>query len=169
MLLGALLSKVQIEKTATASGAYGSVYVAFDDLARAYCVKLMKKHVLGTRRLFNQEIWMLKMAHKIGSPNLLKLLDYDEDEDYFRILTPLHRGGDLRDGLAILETLSWKEREELVKCTMIKILRGVNDLHQQNLVHRYVNLIFFAKMFRPSKKKSTNFWKVRKNRFFFLS
>ena len=65
-------------------------------------------------------------------PNIMKIYEYYEDEQYMMIVGELYSGGELLDKIIEMKSFSEKKAAEAMK----QILSAVNYCHKNKIVHR---------------------------------
>lgn len=79
--------------------------------------------------LLKREIYIMK---KVNHPNILKLYEVYEDDEYFFLVLELVEGSELFDKIVDLGNYSEKDAANIVR----QIVRAVEYLHQNGIVHR---------------------------------
>ena len=126
------------------SGAFSKVYKARHKLSKALrCVKKLSKKDLtdDEKAKLVEEVAILKT---LDHPNILKVLEFYQNEKYFFIVTEFLEGGELFD--RIMECSSFSE--EGATGVMEQILSAVLYLHKHGFIHRDLkpeNIIFETK------------------------
>lgn len=126
------------------SGAFSKVYKARHKLSKALrCVKKLSKKDLTEeeKEKLIEEVSILKT---LDHPNILKVLEFYQNEKYFFIVTEYLEGGELFD--RIMEAQSFTE--ETAVATMEQIMSAVVYLHKHGFIHRDLkpeNIIFETK------------------------
>ena len=126
------------------SGAFSKVYKARQKLSKALrCVKkLSKKDLTDEEKLkLVEEVAILK---SLDHPNIVKVLEFYQNDKYFFIVTEYLEGGELFD--RIMECQSFTEGASVE--VMQQILSAVLYLHRQGFIHRDLkpeNIIFETK------------------------
>ncbi|CAG8601060.1 25398_t:CDS:2, partial [Racocetra persica] len=125
-------------------GAYGQVKLAYNknDLEKKrvvlkYVVKSRilvdcwtRDKVLGTVPL---EIHILHTLRRFPHPNIVQMVDFFEDDDYYYIEMGLHGAGmDLFDYIELNTTMA----EDEIKLIFRQVARAIQHLHHRNIVHR---------------------------------
>ena len=126
-------------------GAIGFVYKAFNVKTGALvAVKQIKLSSLHQnieekkRKSFRTEIKLLKF---MNHPNIVSLLDFDEDENYLNLVLEYMENGSLS---ALIATVKDGEEgcrpfnEILVRSIILQVLHGLEYLHSCNIIHRDV-------------------------------
>ena len=96
-------------------------------------IKIMNKENIKTiedKELVRIEIGILKLCHH---PNIVRLLDHFENNDYIFIIMEYIEGGTLRQYLK-KKKFNFSERQ--ATNIMIQIANGIKYLHQYGIVHR---------------------------------
>ena len=92
-------------------------------------IKIMHKSATRST-FFIHEVTMLKhLNHK----NIIKLIDYSEDETNYYIITKLCHGGELLDRITNKE---FNINEEMCSNIIRQLLMALKYLHKRNIVHR---------------------------------
>ncbi|CAG8591502.1 16396_t:CDS:2 [Cetraspora pellucida] len=125
-------------------GAYGQVKLAYNknDIEKKrvvlkYVVKSRilvdcwtRDKVLGTIPL---EIHILHTLRRFPHPNIVQMVDFFEDDDYYYIEMGLHGAGmDLFDYIELNTTMA----EDEIKLIFRQVARAIQHLHHRNIVHR---------------------------------
>ncbi|CAG8531245.1 16261_t:CDS:2, partial [Racocetra fulgida] len=125
-------------------GAYGQVKLAYNknDLEKKrvvlkYVVKSRilvdcwtRDKVLGTVPL---EIHILHTLRRFPHPNIVQMVDFFEDDDYYYIEMGLHGAGmDLFDYIELNTAMA----EDEIKLIFRQVARAIQHLHHRNIVHR---------------------------------
>ena len=71
-------------------------------------------------------------------PNILELIETFEDNDCYYVVTKFMPAGDLFNFISKQETLPLNE--ELTKCVIGQVCKGVQALHGRNIVHRDIKI-----------------------------
>ncbi len=143
---GGLEDKYEILYT-LGRGAFGEVKRVRDrstGVQRAVKVVFKDRCVMTDK--FTEEIEVLK---KLDHPNVLRLLEFFQDEQCFYLVTELCEGGDL---LSLLSTLRHIEESEVISI-MRQALAAVRYCHRLRIVHRDIKLENV--LFLESSVKST--------------
>lgn len=123
------------------AGAYGVVYLTHRP--GQFCVGkvINKKKARGEIKYIQREIEVLKKVSNSSNPNLLKLIEYGDDETNYYIITEYYNGGDVA---ALLQKRIKEEKrafsEEEVQYIMRNVLNGLDYLHKNNILHRDLKL-----------------------------
>jgi len=91
--------------------------------------KITKKEEDVDVDLLKREIYIMK---KLNHPNVLKLYEVFEDEEYFWLVLELVDGSELFDKIVDRGNYSEKDAANIVK----QIVKAVKYLHQNTIVHR---------------------------------
>ena len=115
-------------------GSFGVVYLGqHKKTKQLVAIKILKKEkidYLEEFEIIRTEIDILKLCHH---PNILRILDNFEDNDYIYIVTEYIEGGTLRTYLKEKkDNLTEKKAAEF----MFQIASGIKYLHQFGIVHR---------------------------------
>merc|ERR1711935_309144 len=126
------------------SGAFSKVYKARHKLSKALrCVKKLSKKDLTEeeKEKLIEEVSILKT---LDHPNILKVLEFYQNDKYFFIVAEYLEGGELFDRIMEQQSLS----EEMSTVVMEQILSAVLYLHKHGFIHRDLkpeNIIFETK------------------------
>ena len=126
------------------SGAFSKVYKARHKTTKVVrCVKkLSKKDLTEDEKLkLVEEVSILRNQ---DHPNIVKVLEFYQNEKYFFIVTEFQEGGELFD--RIMECQSFNE--EMARNVMEQVLSAVLYLHKHGFIHRDLkpeNIIFETK------------------------
>jgi len=112
-------------------GGFSVVYKATERATgKKYAIKRIQKDEEGVDiELLKREIYIMK---KVDHPNILKLFEVYEDEDYFFLVLELVEGLELFDKIVDRGNYSEKDAANIVK----QILEAVKYLHDEDIVHR---------------------------------
>lgn len=115
-------------------GAYGSVHKAVLLSTETECaVKMVKKSaVREPPRLQELMLQELEVMQTCRHPNILKLIDLREDDEYFYIVSELLEGGELVKRITQNQHLSERNVAYIVR----QILLAVNYMHGMKIAHR---------------------------------
>mmetsp|Transcript_14128 Transcript_14128/g.30789 ORF Transcript_14128/g.30789 Transcript_14128/m.30789 type:complete len:563 (+) Transcript_14128:49-1737(+) len=130
-------------------GAFSTVRLAVrNDDARPVAVKIIAKHeALRSRRLRagrHLEEWEILRKMK-GNEFIIQLLDVFETDEEIQLVMELCKGGELFNAIQRKRNRNFAMRrgqytEEQAACITSQILRALNDLHAEGIVHRDVKL-----------------------------
>jgi calcium/calmodulin-dependent protein kinase I len=112
-------------------GGFSVVYKATERATgKKYAIKRIQKDEEGVDiELLKREIYIMK---KVDHPNILKLFEVFEDDDYFFLVLELVEGLELFDKIVDRGNYSEKDAANIVK----QILEAVKYLHEEGIVHR---------------------------------
>ena len=125
-------------------GAFGKVYLSkFSNSGEKYATKKIDKHMQNDRlkKYFEMEIEILKNLKRFNHPNILKLVQVNQDNNYYYITTEYINGYSLRDCLE-----EYKKKyltgfnEKIVQYLMKQILSAMVLLHNLKIIHRDLKL-----------------------------
>ncbi|KAI1720366.1 protein kinase domain-containing protein [Ditylenchus destructor] len=116
------------------SGAYACVRTAISKREKKeYAVKLVDKHEQGhTRSRIEREVEIFKLCK--GHPNIVQLIEWFEDDDYFYMVFEKMRGGQLLS--RIQRKVCFTEQE--AGLVTRDIARALKFLHDRGVAHRDV-------------------------------
>ena len=129
------------------SGSFGQVYLAQNTLDnKIYAIKHMDKKklikILHSLKGIYQEI---DIQSRIDHPNIVKILNTDEDEDSFDLVMEYAESGSLFHYIRKNKGLNEFKTFQL----FIQVVNAVNFLHQNDLIHRDIkpeNILLFKNM-----------------------
>jgi len=117
---------------AIGSGSSSIVHEAFCRTTRKrVAVKVIKKSTLRLQfqtHVFSEARILCSMDH----PNIIKILDFIEDDTCFYIVTELLLGGNLLNRIVKMGAINEKTARILAR----SLFRGVDNIHSRNIVHR---------------------------------
>ena len=125
-------------------GAFGKVYLSkFSNSGENYATKKIDKHMQNDRlkKYFEMEIEILKNLKRFNHPNILKLVQVNQDNNYYYITTEYINGYSLKDCLE-----EYKKKyltgfnEKIVQYLMKQILSAMVLLHNLKIIHRDLKL-----------------------------
>jgi calcium-dependent protein kinase len=116
------------------SGAFGSVKLALHNLSgQKRAIKTIKKQsITNEMREKAKFFWEVDILKKTDHPNILKLYEFYEDEQYYHLVLEHVAGGELFDFIVQSKHLS----ESIAAEFMRQILSAVAYCHKNNIVHR---------------------------------
>ena len=126
------------------SGAFSKVYKARHKLSKALrCVKKLSKKELSDEEKIKlvEEVSILKT---LDHPNILKVLEFYQNEKYFFIVTEYLEGGELFDRIMECQSFTEEGSSEVME----QIVSAVLYLHKHGFIHRDLkpeNIIFETK------------------------
>jgi len=113
-------------------GAYGEVRRALHKKTNVLrAVKIIYKDASDKEdheRLINE----VNILRNLDHPNIMKIIEFYQDEKAFHIVTEFYNGGELFDKITEMKNFSEKQAAIAMK----QILSAVNYCHQNNIVHR---------------------------------
>ena len=118
------------------SGAFGEVRKAKHHSSKQLrAIKIISTQNLSDfeKKKILKEILILK---KIDHPNIVKIYEFFEDEGFIYIVMELITGGELFDKIQIDDFFSEAKIREILR----DLLRGVNYMHKESVVHRDLKL-----------------------------
>ena len=126
------------------SGAFSKVYKARHKTTKVLrCVKkLSKKDLTEEEKL--KLVEEVSIQRNLDHPNIVKVLEFYQNEKYFFIVTEFLEGGELFDRIMECQSFS----EEMAANVMEQILSAVLYLHKHGFIHRDLkpeNIIFETK------------------------
>ncbi|KAL6060960.1 calcium calmodulin-dependent protein kinase type 1G [Balamuthia mandrillaris] len=112
-------------------GGFSVVYKATKkSTGEKFAIKRIQKDEEGVDiELLKREIYIMK---KVNHPNILKLFEVYEDEDYFFLVLELVEGLELFDKIVDRGNYSESDAANIVR----QILEAVKYLHEEGIVHR---------------------------------
>ena len=132
-----------IIKNKIGKGAYGDVFLGKDLLNNnLYAIKKISKKSLikpDTKKYFNNEINIIKNLK--NHPNIVKFINIKETITNFYIIFEYLNGGDLDNFLKkYINKYNKPIPEKIVKYIIKNVLKGLNSLNSQNIIHRDIKL-----------------------------
>ena len=129
-----MLSDIYEIKQVIGKGKFGVVNLGIHKKSgKQVAIKIMNKSSIKTiedKELVHMEIGVLKLCHH---PNIVRLLDHLENNDYIYIVTEYIEGGTLGQYFK-KKKFNFSERQ--ATNIMMQIASGVKYLHQYGIVHR---------------------------------
>ena len=112
------------------SGAYGTVYLAHHKSSGSKrAIKVIRKNNVEDADAFQHEI---KILMSMDHPNIIKLYDVYETDDFVYLITELCEGGEL----FFYITKSKHQTEDEAAKIMRQIFSAINYCHKSNVCHR---------------------------------
>mmetsp|Transcript_31837 Transcript_31837/g.47310 ORF Transcript_31837/g.47310 Transcript_31837/m.47310 type:complete len:718 (-) Transcript_31837:710-2863(-) len=119
-------------KSKIRKGSFATVWECLHkDTQEIYAVKIIKREGLkpsDDEQVMNEVAILQSMAHE----NIVQLVDFYEEKDYFFLVMDYLAGGDVFD--RIVERTVYTEKDARDLC--IKLLRAVKFMHQHGVAHR---------------------------------
>jgi calcium-dependent protein kinase len=113
-------------------GSYGKVFKAIDrDTKVLRAIKEIRK-IKKTRYEQERIIKEIIILKKLDHPNIVKVFEIYDSEDYFYIVTELCEGGELFDRLVKSRSFT----EKVAALVMKQLLSAVRFCHDHNIIHR---------------------------------
>jgi calcium/calmodulin-dependent protein kinase I len=124
-----------------------------------FAVKILSKRKMAEedKASLMQEITIMK---QIDHPNIVKMVDFFEDEGHYCIVMEMMQGGELFEQILNREQFSESEAREAIKA----IIDAINYCHSLNIVHRDIkpeNLLLNSKELDLSSLKISDFGLAR--------
>ena len=120
-------------------GAFGKVNLGLNVLAgRVVAIKSFNKKSLDSQSNENMKkiTYETNLMRKLNHPNITKILEMFEDENYILIIMEYINGGNLFSFVKKRRKLN----EKISKFLFKQIILGINHIHSQNIVHRDIKL-----------------------------
>ena len=132
------LSDYYEKREVIGEGTFGLVNLGINKkTGQQVAIKTIKKEYLvdlKDKEMIINEINILKHCHH---PNIVRLLDYFEDNEHIYIILEYIQGGNLRQYLI---NMSYNFTEKQVANIMSQIASGIKYLHQYGIIHRDLKL-----------------------------
>lgn len=123
-----------VSATILGTGNYGSVReCTHRSTGIKYAVKTINKSTVSRHDHIKREVELLR---SIDHPNIMKMVDCFEDEDYVHIITEMFTGGELFDLIVDNTTDCGCLSEEYAAFVIKSLLKSVQYLHSKDIVHR---------------------------------
>ena len=138
-----IINETIIIKNKIGKGAYGDVFLGKDlQNNNLYAIKKISKKSLikpDTKKYFNNEINIIKNLK--NHPNIVKFINIKETITNFYIIFEYLNGGDLDNFLKkYINKYNKPIPEKIVKYIIKNVLKGLNSLNSQNIIHRDIKL-----------------------------
>ena len=120
-------------------GAFGKVNLGLNVLTgRVVAIKSFNKKNLNSPNNENMKkiIYETNLMRRLNHPNITKILEMFEDEEYILIIMEYINGGNLFSFVKKRRKLT----EKISKFLFKQIILGIKHIHSQNIVHRDVKL-----------------------------
>jgi len=138
-----ILNAYDVSSTILGTGNYGAVRECTHRISGIkYAVKTIDKSKVSRFDHIKREVQLLKA---VDHPNIMKMIDYFEDEDYVHIVTEVCTGGELFDLVVDSTTDNGCLPEDQAMSIIKALLDSVQYLHSKDIVHRDIkpeNLLF---------------------------
>ena len=85
-----------------------------------------------------QEITLLQALARAKCPQLLEVIDYDDDQDLHYLVTKVYDGGNLYSYFQ--QQIKYFQTEARAKQIVHDIAVGLSTMHKRNLVHRDIKM-----------------------------
>ncbi len=119
------------------SGAFGNVYRGKCRLTGCDCaIKAIPREKL-TPRILSYLDREIKILRSLSHENIARLLDVQSTEDYTYLVFELYNGGDLSK---FVKKRTGRLDEPLVRHIVRQIVRAMNVLNRQSIIHRDIKL-----------------------------
>ena len=123
---------------------FGDIYLSkFNNSGAIFATKKINKSIKDDRlkKYFEMEIKILKILIRFNHPNILKLIQVAQDNNYYYITTEYVNGGSLKN---CLEKYKAKYQtgfnEQIVQYLMKQIISAIVLLHDWAIIHRDLKL-----------------------------
>jgi serine/threonine protein kinase len=134
------LSDYSIGKCINSDGSFGIIHVVKHMPTKEYYImKKMSKREIKSSDMTRQIASEVKIHTTLNHPNIVKMIDYFEDEKYIYIVLEYMMKGDLYELLHNENKYEQFEEDEAQKI-MKDIVSGVAYLHSKRIVHRDIKL-----------------------------
>lgn len=122
----------KIRRISLGSGSFGDVkkgiHIETNEIRAIKIIPKTYNFSDEQKNLIKEIIIMKKLDH----PNIVKIFEFFEDQDFIYIIMEFLEGGELFNMLKTKKTFSEKESAEILK----NILEGINYLHSKDIIHR---------------------------------
>ena len=138
-----IINETIIIKNKIGKGAYGDVFLGKDIQNNTlYAIKKISKKSLikpDTKKYFKNEINIIKNLKY--HPNIVKFINIKETISNFYIIFEYLNGGDLDNFIKkYINKYNKTIPEKIVKYIIKNVLKGLNSLNAQNIIHRDIKL-----------------------------
>jgi len=117
-----------------AEGTFAKVYRIVDQFGESFALKAVKKENLNPRQY--QMIMEEGILHQeLSHPNIIKLFDFFEKEDYIFFILEYAENGELFERME-----NGPIPEEQAHKYFSQLIQGINYLHQKNIIHGDIKL-----------------------------
>ena len=118
-------------------GAFGKVNLGLNILTgRIVAIKSFNKKTLSKNNNEKKILYETNLMKQLNHPNITKILELFETEDYIFIIMEYINGGNLFSFIKKRRKLSEKTAKFLFK----QIIEGIKHIHSKNIVHRDIKL-----------------------------
>ena len=119
-------------------GAFGKVNLGLNILTgRVVAIKSFKKKCEEKKRMnISKILYETNLMKKFNHPNITKILEVFNDDDYMLIIMEYINGGNLFSFVQKRRKLP----EKIAKFLFIQIIKGIQYIHSKNIVHRDIKL-----------------------------
>lgn len=141
-------------KKSICKGTHGELFLSTKEgLPGFYCTKTLERRFLKTAQIgknIDREFQILKEANH---PNIIKLIEKQDDGAFIYLSYPFCNGGNLRDALLKRKRLDKAFTEEEVQHVMKQICSAVKYLHEKKILHRKLSLEHVMLIFPKKEDK----------------
>lgn len=141
-------------------GSFATVRKAKNRATGQYCaVKVLSKRKMSEEDILSlcNEVEIMKT---VDHPNIVKMIDFFEDEAHYCLVMEIMEGGELFDQILQREAFTEHEAREAIRA----IIDAIRYCHNLNIVHRDIkpeNLLLQSKKLELSSLKITDFGLAR--------
>merc|ERR1712227_385129 len=122
-----------VGKVILGRGSFGRVVECEDRVTGGkFAAKIISRKSVKSEVLLDTFIREVKVLKELDHPNIMKIHEYFQDNEYFYLISDLYEGGELFD--EIVRRVRFSEASAIV--ILKQILSGIAYIHDKGVVHR---------------------------------